>query len=169
MTRSTGALVRVLRPSDVDSCEHILRALPQWFGIEASLLQYVANLSRLDAYVAEASGDLTGFVAVRTHNPLSAEIDVIAVRPEDHGRGIGRALIEYVQRELRSRAIEFLQVKTLGPTRPDEHYERTRGFYGHLGFRPLEENDLWGDVNPCLIMVKHLPCDRSTSGNTHPA
>jgi hypothetical protein len=21
-----------------------------------------------------------------------------------------------------------------------------------------EENGLWGDVNPCLIMVKHLSC-----------
>ena len=27
-----------------------------------------------------------------------------------------------------------------------------------MGFRPLEENKLWGERNPCLIMVKHLAC-----------
>ena len=32
------------------------------------------------------------------------------------------------------------------------------GFYERLGFTPLEENDLWGEVNPCLILVKHLVC-----------
>ena len=51
----------------------------------------------------------------------------------------------------------LLQVKTLGPTRPSEHYDRTRAFYAALGFQPLEEiHDLWPG-NPCLIMVKPLP------------
>jgi hypothetical protein len=55
--------------------------------------------------------------------------------------------------------VEFLQVKTLGPTRPDEGYDRTRRFYAQLGFRPLEEiRDLWPE-NPCLIMVKALRAD----------
>jgi len=27
-----------------------------------------------------------------------------------------------------------------------------------MGFEPLEENRLWGETNPCLIMVKHLAC-----------
>ena len=34
--------------------------------------------------------------------------------------------------------------------------ERTRGFYDRMGFEPLEENELWGAENPCLIMVKQL-------------
>lgn len=68
----------------------------------------------------------------------------------------GRALVEYAEQMLRSRSVEYLEVKTLGPSRPNEHYERTRGFYFTLGFRPLEENQLWGEFNPCLIMIKHL-------------
>ena len=74
-----------------------------------------------------------------------------------HGRGCGRRLVEEAERWLRARSVEFLQVKTLGPSRPNSHYERTRGFYNRLGFRPLEENDLWG-ANPCLVLVKHLAC-----------
>ena len=64
--------------------------------------------------------------------------------------------VEHVEALLRPRGVELLQVKTLGPSRPSAAYARTRGFYEHLGFRPLEENALWGEVNPCLIMVKHL-------------
>jgi hypothetical protein len=32
-----------------------------------------------------------------------------------------------------------------------------------MGFRPVEENNLWGDVNPCLIMIKHLSCQPPAS------
>jgi hypothetical protein len=39
-----------------------------------------------------------------------------------------------------------------------DRHERTRGFHEHLGLRPLEENKLWGDRNPCRILVKHLLC-----------
>ena len=49
-----------------------------------------------------------------------------------------------------------MQVKTLGPSKPDRRYAGTRRFYEALGFRPLEETALWGPENPCLIMVKRL-------------
>lgn len=152
----TDVVIRELRQGEASVCEQILRSLPEWFGIEESLLHYVHSLSQLEAYVAEASGSVVGIVSLRAHNPFSAEIDVLAVRPELHGRGVGRALVDHVEGTLRLRFVEFLQVKTLGPSRPNEQYERTRGFYEHLGFRPLEENNLWGAVNPCLIMVKYL-------------
>ncbi len=154
-------VIRELRVGEDAVCEEILRELPEWFGIEEAILQYVRDLLQLEVYVAEATERLAGFVALRTHNRFSAEIHVIGVRPEEHGRGMGRALVEHVEELLRARSVEFLQVKTLGPSRPNEHYERTRRFYEHLGFRPLEENSLWGAVNPCLIMVKHLGTDQA--------
>jgi ribosomal protein S18 acetylase RimI-like enzyme len=50
-----------------------------------------------------------------------------------------------------------MQVKTLGPSRPDEHYAKTRAFYEALGFRPLEEfKQIWDENNPCLVMVKRF-------------
>ena len=52
--------------------------------------------------------------------------------------------------------VRLLQVKTLGPSDPDEGYRRTRRFYQAVGFEPLEELvGLWPG-NPCLIMVKVL-------------
>ena len=52
---------------------------------------------------------------------------------------------------------QFLQVKTVGPSRPDENYARTREFYLACGFRPLEEfKTLWGERIPCLQLVKRI-------------
>lgn len=155
---TAGLSIRTLRPGESAACERILRSLPEWFGIEESLLRYVADTAILETIVAEVMGTIVGFASIRPHNVFSAEIDAMAVAAGRHGEGIGRALVEDVESRLRARGVEFLQVKTLGPSRPNEPYERTRGFYNRLGFRPLEENDLWGEVNPCLMLVKHLAC-----------
>ena len=138
--------------------EQILRALPGWFGIEESIIEYVRDLQRMETLIAEVSGEPVGFLTIKGHNESSAEIHVMAVLSVFHGRGCGRQLVEEAEQWLRSLSVEFLQVKTLSPSRPNSHYERTRGFYEHLGFRPLEENDLWGDTDPCLMLVKHLSC-----------
>ena len=80
----------------------------------------------------------------------------MAVRPDRHRQGVGRALVEALQADLAADGVEFLQVKTLGPARPNAEYAATRSFYEAMGFRPLEEiHDLWPG-NPCLIMVKAL-------------
>jgi len=150
--------IRDLRPGEVASCEAILRALPDWFGIEEALRDYVRDAARLETLVADDGGAIAGFLSLKEHNPRAAEIHVMGVRPERHGGGVGRALVEEAERRLRARRVEFLQVKTLGPSRPHAPYERTRGFYARMGFVPLEENRLWGETNPCLILVKHLAC-----------
>lgn len=150
--------IRPLASAESAECERILRALPEWFGIEESLLEYVRDTTRMETIVAVEDGAIVGFLTVRRHGPSSAEIHAIAVQPDRHGRGVGRRMVEAAETRLRTEGAEYFQVKTLGPSRPNRHYERTRGFYERLGFRPLEENNLWGDVNPCLILVKHLPC-----------
>jgi hypothetical protein len=59
----------------------------------------------------------------------------------------------------------FLQVKTMGPSRPDANYERTRAFYFARGFHGLEEfPTLWEPPNPTLQMVKVI----GLPGSPHP-
>lgn len=135
-----------------------MRSLPEWFGIESSIVAYAQAMERMESYVAMDGATVVGFIAIDSRSDVASEIHVLAVARPYHGAGTGRALVEHVERLLIARGIEYLQVKTLGPSRPNEHYARTRGFYERMGFRPLEENALWGDVNPCLIMVKHLSC-----------
>jgi ribosomal protein S18 acetylase RimI-like enzyme len=151
-----GAEIRPFRPADEAACEAILRGLPDWFGIEESLVQYVRDLSTCETFLAWRGETVLGFLALREHVPWSGEIHVIAVRKDEHRHGIGRILVEEAERRLRERRFEYLQVKTLGPSRPDASYDKTRAFYMARGFRPLEETALWGEANPCLIMVKRL-------------
>lgn len=157
---SKRKMIRPLKNGEVNECEGILRSLPRWFGIEEAIVDYVRAVAAMETYVAERSGSIQGFLTLNSRSAASSEIHVMAVREELHGKGIGWALVEYAEKVLQGRGTQFLQVKTLGPSRPNAEYERTRAFYSALGFHPLEENNLWGPVNPCLILVKHLPCSR---------
>ena len=160
--------IRCSVDGEADLCEEILRSLPEWFGIEEAIRHYRCDIESMETFVAESTGRVVGFLTLNQHNPYTAEIHVMAVREEWHGHGIGRALVDHVEQLLRARSIEYLEVKTLGPSRPNAHYERTRGFYSAIGFRPVEENDLWGEINPCLIMIKHLQCGGGAATATFP-
>jgi ribosomal protein S18 acetylase RimI-like enzyme len=140
-----------------DVCAPLLRALPQWFGIEQATLQYIQDVEALPTLVAWVGEQVVGFVSYKQHNAYAAEIHVMGVLPEMQRRGVGCALLRRAQEALRQRGVEYLQVKTLGPSHPDEGYARTRAFYRAQGFRPLEEfRELWGKDNPCLLMVKTI-------------
>jgi ribosomal protein S18 acetylase RimI-like enzyme len=157
---------------DPGTVERLLRALPGWFGIESSLLGYVESARELPTYLAwpDIAADGAGPVAqpvgvllANRHFPQSAEIHLMAVDPGLHRRGVGRALVAALETDLAADGVEFLQVKTLGPSHPDAGYQLTRKFYAGMGFRPLEElHDLWDEGNPCLIMVKVLQARAST-------
>jgi GNAT superfamily N-acetyltransferase len=137
-----------------------MRSLPDWFGIEDAIVRYVKDVATMETWIAEDANEPVGFLTLRSHNPSSSEIQVMAIRARVHRRGVGRALVEHAAAILRQRGVEYFHVKTLGPSRPNEAYENTRRFYHSVGFVPLEENRLWGDANPCLILVRHLGCER---------
>lgn len=138
-------------------CEAILRALPEWFGIEASLVQDVRDANELPTFVAVEDGRAVGFMTVKHHFPQSADLYVLGVLPEMHHRGIGRTLLARVEAYLREQGVEYLQVKTVSASSPDPGYAKTRAFYEAMGFRPLEEfKTMWDEANPCLLMVKSV-------------
>jgi ribosomal protein S18 acetylase RimI-like enzyme len=154
---SSELSIRPLEPQDIPSCEEILRHLPEWFGIEEALVQYVRDLESLPGFVALGRGEILGFIALRHHNPLASEIHVLAVRRDRHRSGAGKALVLHAESELTRNKGKLIQVKTLGPSHPDPGYSATRAFYAALGFIPLEETTaMWGENQPCLIMVKPL-------------
>jgi ribosomal protein S18 acetylase RimI-like enzyme len=92
---------------DPRTVERLLRSLPEWFGIESSLAEYVAAARRMPAYLAwparstgqdqdEGQGQErhpVGALLAQRHFPCSAEIYLIAADRALHRRGIGRALV----------------------------------------------------------------------------
>lgn len=139
-------------------CEPVLRALPDWFGIEEAIVTYVKDIEQMPTFLALQSETVSGFLTIKQHNLHAAEILVMGIKPEAHRLGMGRALVERAEAWLREQqGMEFLQVKTLADTHPDEGYAKTRQFYLALGFRPLEVfPELWDKENPCLMLIKKL-------------
>ena len=138
-------------------CRTILDTLPTWFGVPEAKDDYVAIADASPTIVARVGGDDVGLLTWLTHTPYAAEVHLMAVRPELHRRGIGREMLAHVEERLLATGVEYLQVKTLSASHPDEGYARTRSFYLAMGFRPLEEHaTLWGPENPALQLVKRL-------------
>jgi coenzyme F420-0:L-glutamate ligase / coenzyme F420-1:gamma-L-glutamate ligase len=134
--------------------EVVLRDLPEWFGIEESTRNYIADAATLPTFAVEPE---LGFLCLKQHTSRAAEVYVMGVRREQQRRGIGRALVAEAERWCRAQGIRYLQVKTLGPSRPDAGYEATRAFYEAVGFVALEElHGLWSHDNPALILVKDV-------------
>jgi GNAT superfamily N-acetyltransferase len=140
--------------------EPILRALPQWLGIEHATQMYIRVAGENPTLLAvdTVHDNLpVGFLTLKRHSDHAAEIYVMAVLPEYHRWGVGRALTEAAESHLRAEGVTFFQVKTLSDKHPDEGYKKTRVFYLAMGFRLLEEfPDLWGSHNPCWQLVKTL-------------
>lgn len=138
-------------------CEKILRSLPKWFGIESAILDYINDVQRMPMLVAKKESEVVGFLALNLHNNYTAEIHVVGVLPEFHRQKIGQRLVSIAEEYLRDKGFQYLTVKTLSESKPDENYDRTRNFYYGVGFLPVEEfKTLWGEHNPCLLLIKNI-------------
>jgi ribosomal protein S18 acetylase RimI-like enzyme len=138
-------------------CRTILEALPHWFGIPESVVDFAAVADRSPSVIASTHGNDVGIATIVTHSPFAAEVYVMGVLPEYHRNGIGRLMLRTAEAMLARSEVEFLQVKTRSGSKPDVGYEKTRAFYQAYGFRPLEEfPNLWDSDNPALLMVKTI-------------
>lgn len=91
----------------------ILEALPEWFGIEESREDYIAQSARLPLWAAFSQGEPVGFIVLKQTSAHAAEICVMGVRKEAHRRGVGRALFAALQADARQAGLKCLQVKTV--------------------------------------------------------
>lgn len=137
-------------------CEKILRSLPEWFGIESAILDYIKDVQTMETWVA-IEKEVIGFISLNKHNQYTAEIHVMGILQEFHGKNIGSTLLQKAEESLAEQGFKFLTVKTLSESRPDKNYDKTRRFYLKSGFTPIEEfKTLWGEHNPCLMLVKNI-------------
>ena len=135
-----------------DICNRILRDLPNWFGDESAILNYIEKTQDMQFWSMFDNGEPIAFIALKDHNQYTAEIYVMGVLEEYHRQGIGRELIETAEEFYIKRNMKYLTLKTLDESRQSDSYERTRKFYLSMGFLPL----YWDKDNPCLIMAKYI-------------
>ena len=150
-------MIQELSENETQICGDILRSLPEWFGIEDAVKNYIKEARTRPMFVAGDKGIIAGFLSLTLHNKFTGEIHVMGVKREFHRKGVGKDLVVHAESYLAERGFKFLTVKTLSPSRESPEYEKTRKFYLALGFVPLEEfKTLWGTANPCLFLAKTI-------------
>ena len=137
--------------------EAILRSLPDWFGIEESIIEYISDAASLYFLCAFDEGTPVGFIAIHEHFPCTCEIHVMGILKSHHRLGIGRELVLKATAHYTGKGFTFMTVKTVAEPAGNTEYASTRTFYKALGFLPLEVFPLlWDEHNPCLLMCKIL-------------
>jgi GNAT superfamily N-acetyltransferase len=80
-----------------ETCRRIMRTLPGWFGIPASVENYVATADRSPTVIASLGNEDVAILTLLRHSPYAAEVYVMAVLPELHRQGIGRVLLGHAE------------------------------------------------------------------------
>ena len=120
---------------------------PDWAAGQARAVEEVCRDESMTVWVAEVGARPAGFVAVVFRdNPPSAEIEMIAVDPDQQNQGIGSALLDYVFDWLGAAGVTLVQLGTGG----DPGHAPARHTYEKAGFTAF----------PLVRYYKELPAAR---------
>ncbi|MBD9060712.1 MAG: N-acetyltransferase [Ruminococcaceae bacterium] len=152
----TSGVKMVVDPAEKESmCREALGDFPEKLERENGIEDIVAQC-RLMPVWADLDGDaVRGVAALRETSPCAAEVFIIAVRKEFQRHKIGKALFTALLNYARRQGYEYLQVKTLR-TGVCPEYDSANVFYQSLGFRELEVLPIWGEENPCQILIRNV-------------
>ena len=137
--------------------EEILKNLPDWFGNETAIQDYITDVKTLPYWAAFDGETCIGFISVKIHHNRTGDIFVLGVALQYHGNGIGRLLIKKAEEYFIEQQCEFAVVKTLSDNVNYEPYKKTTAFYRTQGFKDfITLTEMWDEENPCLLMIKEL-------------
>ena len=153
--------VRALRPADAEACDAIVASLPYHFGQEDGRADCARAVRTQPGLVAVVDGAVVGFLTVERHFDQAAEISWMAVQAGHRHRGLGRALMERLCRDLATEGRQVLLVLTVSPSDPGDEppdgYQATRAFYRSVGFTLARDlPGLWPN-DTAVLLVRSLP------------
>ena len=138
--------VRRLRVSDLNSIKRMIKNLhPEWFSEEA-LENIPRDIQFARSFVVEKKGKIVGFISVHSHNGKPM-IGWLGVNLKLRGEGIGRLMLEKVEKELMKFGYKDLRVETVGECDPVyKPYAATLKFYKSAGFEIEKRGRLRNDL-----------------------
>jgi aminoglycoside 6'-N-acetyltransferase I len=121
----------------IEPLKHDSRSVDQAATVAMAAFVHIPYLGRHDEAVAEVrdclhddrvclaaveNGEVIGWIGARAAYPATWELHPMAVRPDRQRQGIGRALVEALERELASRGVGSIMLGT------DDEYGGTNLF-----------------------------------------
>ena len=135
----------------------ILRKLPEWFGNEKSLVEYINTVKNKHFFAAFDNENCIGFFSGKIHYNRTGDLYVLGIDPNYHGIGIGTLLYKELEKYFIDKKCEYIIVKTLSEVAEYKPYLKTKEFYKKMGFKELITlTEMWDKENPCLIMIKNI-------------
>ena len=135
----------------------ILRKLPEWFGNEKGLLNYVNTVHDFPFWAAFDGENCIGFFSGKIHYNRTGDIYVCGIDPNYHGKGIGTLLYNKLEEYCIKNNCDYIIVQTLSEVAEYQPYLKTKKFYKKMGFKELISFlEIWDKENPLLIMIKNL-------------
>lgn len=98
-------------------------------------------LPAIDLYGIYTNNNLSGFIGI-----LQDKIEMLFLRPECRGQGLGRRLLEYALNELKTYKIDV-----------NEENPEALGFYKHLGCQIISRDKFDGNGKPHPILHLEFP------------
>jgi amino-acid N-acetyltransferase len=149
-TLDEGLIVRKASMPDI----HALLKLINGYAAQGVMLprtEFEMSENIRDFTLAFSDGVLVGCGALHFYSPTSGEVRSLAVDPKAKSRGIGRAIVEALERE----AVEYRLHSIFA-------FTYVTGFFERLGFEEVERGALplkaWKD---CLRCPKFQSCDET--------
>ncbi len=131
----------------------VLKDLPEWFGMDDAISDYVENSVKYPLWVAKKDDEVLGFINLKETALEVGEVYCMGIKKNWHNNKIGTRLFYELEKYAKN-YYKFIQVKTIEQGRYKE-YDQTINFYKSVGFIEFEVfPTLWDEWNPCLIMIK---------------
>jgi N-acetylglutamate synthase-like GNAT family acetyltransferase len=150
-----GVKIRRATERDYNRCIELAKSLKEWFNKEG-IRSIKTDLQVNNIIVAEEKGSLVGFLCYSAGEG-AVILDWIGVRKDVQRRGIGSALVKWLEKEAKRLNARGVQVKTLTEKIEYAPYEQTRKFYYKQGFKKLYEEKAyrkgWDDM---IVLEKEL-------------
>jgi len=133
--------IQVSSPVEIDQARELFREYEAWLNLDLCFQNFEKELAELPGAYAPPGGrlllalddnELAGCVALRRLNDNVCEMKRLFLRPQFHGRGLGRELAERIIEEGRAIGYQKMRLDTLS-----EQMGSAIRLYRALGFREI--------------------------------
>jgi len=156
-------MIRPMRPQDRAPVLEIIRTTQMFTPGEVAVAEelidlYLNDPAQKDYGVVVVEDDRDGVAGYMTWGPTPLAEDVydlywMAVSPAAQGRGYGKALVRWLEDEVRRRQGRMIIIETSS----QPHYHPTRQFYINLAYREVARiPDYYKPGDDRIIYTKHI-------------